>query len=337
MRAARSDPQDDVVFIVFDGMKMLDVTGPAEVFAEANRLGATYRLSYVSVDGAPVTTSVGTLFPVDGDSGALPTGGTAVVSGGDVLVGTPIPPGLTDMVRTLGGRAHRIVSICTGSFILAAAGLLDGRRATTHWRHADLLARAYPRVAVEADALFVRDGDTFTSAGVSAGIDLALALVEEDHGADLAREVARDLVVFMQRPGGQSQFSAPLQIRPPRTPQLRAVLELVNAQPALAHTATSMAREAGVSPRHLSRLFAAELQTTPAKFVERARISHAQVMLDAGHPVEETARHAGFGSTETMRRAFLARLGVTPSDYRSRFATTRTSRRGADRMSGSEG
>ena len=326
-----------VVFVVFDGMKMLDVTGPAEVFAEANRFGANYRLSYISVDGAPVSTSVGTLFPVHGDASVLKTADTAIVSGGDILVSRPIPSGLADMVRTLRGRTPRIVSICTGSFILAAAGLLDGRRATTHWRHADLLARAYPRIDVEPDALFVRDGDTFTSAGVSAGIDLALALVEQDHGSDLAREVARSLVVFMQRPGGQSQFSAPLQIRPPKTPELRAVIELIHAQPALAHTATSMASEVGVSTRHLTRMFTAELQMTPAKFVERARIDHAQAMLDAGHGVQETARHAGFGSAETMRRAFLTRLGVTPSDYRSRFATTRTSQGTSNPMSVSEG
>jgi transcriptional regulator GlxA family with amidase domain len=331
------DPMDHhVVFVVFDGMKMLDVIGPAEVFAEANRFGATYRLSYVSTAGAPVSTSVGTLFPVHGDAALLSTADTAVVSGGDILVSAPIPSGLADMVETLRGKASRIVSICTGSFILAAAGLLDGRRATTHWRHADLLARAYPLIDVEPDALFVRDADTFTSAGVSAGIDLALALVEQDHGSDLARQVARSLVVFMQRPGGQSQFSAPLQIRPPSTPQLRAVVELVHAQPALEHTANSMAREVGVSPRHLTRLFTAELHTTPAKFVERARIDRAQAMLNAGHAVEETARHAGFGSTETMRRVFLARLGVTPSDYKSRFATTRTPDRRADPVSVSE-
>lgn len=334
---ASPDPQElHVVFVVFDGMKMLDVAGPAEVFAEANRFGATYRLSYVSVDGLPVATSVGTLFPVHGDSAVLATAHTAIMSGGDILVSRPIPPDLIDMVRTLRGHTSRIVSICTGSFILAAAGLLDGKRATTHWRHADLLARAYPRIDVEPDALFVRDGDTFTSAGVSAGIDLALALIEQDHGSDLAREVARSLVVFMQRPGGQSQFSAPLQIRPPKTQQLRAVVELVHAQPALKHTASSMAREVGVSSRHLTRMFAAELQMTPAKFVERARIDRAQAMLDAGHGVEETARHAGFGSTETMRRAFLARLGVTPSDYRSRFATTRVPHSTSDPVSVSE-
>jgi transcriptional regulator GlxA family with amidase domain len=215
-----------------------------------------------------------------------------------------------------------MVSICTGSFVLARAGLLDGRRATTHWRHADLLARAFPKVTVSPDALFVRDGDVYTSAGVSAGIDLALSLVQEDHGPDLARDVARDLVMFMQRPGGQTQFAAPLRIRAPRTPALRAVVDLVSAQPALDHSTATLAAHVGVSPRHLARLFATELDTSPAKFVERARLDHAQSLLDAGHGVAETARLVGFGSGETMRRLFVARLGVSSSHYRARFTTT---------------
>ncbi len=311
------------MFVVFDGVKMLDVAGPAEVFAEANLFGAGYTLGYVSPSGAAVTTSVGLRLPVDGAAAEVAEADTVVVAGGDALVTRPVPAGLTEAIRVLHPRARRLVSICTGSFALAGAGVLDGRRATTHWRHAKLLARAYPEVEVCPDALFVEDGSVVTSAGVSAGVDLALALVEQDHGADLARSVARSLVVFMQRPGGQSQFSAPLEVRPARTPALRSVVDLVAAQPGLEHTAASLAARAGVSPRHLARLFAAELDTTPARFVEEVRLDHAKAQLDAGRGVAEAARAAGFGSAETMRRVFVARLGVPPSGYRSRFGTAR--------------
>ncbi|MEW2622996.1 GlxA family transcriptional regulator [Streptomyces sp. NPDC048106] len=317
------EPRRHIVFVVFDGIKMLDVAGPAEVFAEANLFGAHYTLGYASPSGEAVVTSVGLRLPVDGAAADVAEADTVVVPGGDALVAQPVPAELTEAIRLLHPRARRLVSICTGSFALAGAGLLDGRRATTHWQHAPLLARAHPDVRVQPDALFVEDGDIVTSAGVSAGIDLALALVERDHGAGLARRVARNLVVFMQRPGGQSQFSAPLEVRPPRTPALRSVVDLVAAQPGLPHTADSLAARIGVSPRHLARMFTAELGTTPAKFVEQVRLDHAKALLDSGCGVAEAARAAGFGSSETMRRAFVARLGVSPSGYRARFATTR--------------
>ncbi len=312
-----------IVFVVFDGVKMLDVAGPAEVFAEANLFGARYSLSYASPSGEAVITSVGLRLPVDGSAADVAEADTVVVPGGDARVTRAVPADLTQAVRMLHPRARRLVSICTGSFALAGAGLLDGRRATTHWRHARLLARSYPDVQVQSDSLFVEDGGIVTSAGVSAGIDLALALVEEDHGGDLARDVARSLVVFMQRPGGQSQFSAPLEVRPPRTPALRSVVDLVAAQPGLSHTVGSLAALVGVSPRHLARMFAAEMDTTPAKFVEQVRLDHAKALLDSGCGVAEAARAAGFGSAETMRRTFVAGLGVSPSGYRARFATAR--------------
>lgn len=311
-----------VVFVVFDGVKMLDVAGPAEVFADANAFGAEYALAYVSPSGKPVLTSAGTQLPVNGRAEDMPDPDTVVVAGGDALPTVPIEGDLIAAVRGLHPRARRLVSICTGSFTLAAAGLLSGRRATTHWRHAELLARSYPAVRVLPDALFVEDHGIFTSAGVSAGIDLALALVERDHGPDLARAVARDLVVFMQRPGGQSQFSAPLEVRPPRAPVLRTVVDLISAQPALEHSASTLAAAASISPRHLTRLFADELDTTPARYVQQVRLDHARALLDAGHGVAEAARAAGFGSSETMRRAFVSRLGVSPSQYRHRFGTT---------------
>ncbi|MFC4336814.1 GlxA family transcriptional regulator [Salininema proteolyticum] len=310
----------EIVFVLFDGVKMLDVTGPAEVFAEAGKFGADYELRYASVSGEPVRTSIGTRFAVDTAADRVADTDTLIVSGGDDLVDHPIPRGLLDAVRRLGPRSRRLVSICTGSFILAGAGLLDGRRATTHWRHADLLARAHPAIRVRPDALFVEDRGVYTSAGVSAGIDLALALVEADHGPDLARDVARNLVMFMQRPGGQSQFSEPLAIRPPRTPALRAVVDLVAAEPARAHTTSSLARVAGVSPRHLTRLFAAELGVSPARFVERTRLDHAKRLLDGGHSVSQAARASGFGSPETLRRTFVARFGIPPSQYQELHA-----------------
>jgi transcriptional regulator GlxA family with amidase domain len=307
---------------VFDDVKMLDVIGPAEVFAEANAFGAAYELSYVSITGAHARTSIGTEIIVAGSTTGLSEVGTFVVPGGDKLVSTPIPRELVSEVRRLSSRAQRVVSVCTGSFVLAAAGILDGLHATTHWRHADLLAKAYPRIDVRADSLFVQDGGVFTSAGVSAGIDLALALVEQDYGSDVARSVARNLVVFMQRPGGQSQFSAPLNTLPPRTSILRSVLERVSSDPAADHSIRSLASAAGVSPRHLARLFRSELDTTPARFVESVRLGNAQAMIDAGHSVASTARAAGFGSPETLRRSFVARLGVSPTQYRARFAQT---------------
>ncbi|MER7379935.1 GlxA family transcriptional regulator [Streptomyces lanatus] len=314
----------NIAFILFDGLKMLDVTGPAEVFAEANRLGGDYTLSYVSASGRPVTTSVGIELAVSGTVQTTPTPDTLVVAGGDCLITDPIPADLVDAVRDLYPRVRRVVSICTGSFVLAAAGALTGRRATTHWRHTRLLQRAYPDVEVRADDLFVEDDGVFTSAGVSAGIDLALALLEQDQGPDLARAVARNLVVFMQRPGGQSQFSAPLDAQRPRTPALRSVVDLISAQPALDHSASTLANRVGVSARHLSRLFATELDTTPAKYVEQVRLDHAKTLLDRGCNVSETARSAGFGSVESMRRSFVARMGTLPSHYRSRYATTQT-------------
>ncbi|MQY40200.1 HTH-type transcriptional regulator CdhR [Streptomyces sp. RB17] len=315
-----------VVFLVFDGMKMLDVSGPAEVFAEANTLGARYSLHYASPSGEPVRTSIGTRLSVDSAAADL-AADTFVVSGGDLLVTEPIPPDLTEAVRQQRPRTRRLVSICTGSFVLAAAALLSGHRATTHWRHVQLLARAYPDIHVEPDALFVEDRGIFTSAGVTAGIDLALSLVERDHGAALARDVARNLVMFMHRPGGQSQFSAPLEASVPRAPALRAVIDLISAQPALEHSTDSLAALVGVSSRHLTRLFNAELGTTPAKFVERVRLDHAKALLDAGHSVAESARAAGFGSPETLRRTFVARLGVSPGHYRARFAPTHSGTR----------
>lgn len=213
--------------------------------------------------------------------------------------------------------------MCAGAFVLAETGALDGRRAATHWRLAGQLATAYPRVRVESDPVFVKDGDVVTSAGVTAGIDLALSLVEDDHGAGVARDVARELVVFMARPGGQSQFSARLAPHEAKQPVVRRVLDTVGADPAAPHSLESLAATAGVSARHLSRLFRGETGTTPGQYLESVRLEAARALLESGDDTVDTvAEVSGFGSSETMRRVFQQTLGVAPTAYRARFRTT---------------
>jgi transcriptional regulator GlxA family with amidase domain len=311
-----------VVIIVFDGMKLLDAAGPAEVFAEANRFGANYCLKVASVDGHDVTTSIGTRFAVTCRISSIDSADTVVVAGGDNLVGRPIDPALVEALKTVPARTRRLASVCTGSFILAQAGLLSGKRATTHWQHTRLLARAFPDVAVEPDAIFVRDGDVFTAAGVSSGIDLALALVELDYGPELVRKVARSLVVYLKRAGGQSQFSVLVEADPPPESALRAITDAITADPGADHSVKKLAARASLSTRQLTRLFHSELGMTPARYVEMVRIDFARAALDAGRAVTDAARLAGFGSAETLRRVFLNHIGITPKAYRDRFRTT---------------
>ncbi|GAA3127440.1 GlxA family transcriptional regulator [Streptosporangium carneum] len=313
-----------VGILVFDGVKLLDVAGPSEVFSEANRLGAAYELVLCSPGGEQVVSSTGMRIPVDADAGDEETRfDTVLVMGGDVLPTRPVGVELLSAARRLAGHASRVSSVCTGAFILAAAGLLDGRRATTHWKHTRTLRRSYPEVTVEPDAIFVRDGSLYTSAGVTAGIDLALALLEDDHGDELARSVAQSLVVFLQRPGGQSQFSPSLRGPRPQTSVLRAVFDDVAADPAGDHSVSRLAARAGVSTRHLTRLFQGEVGMTPAKYVELIRLDAAKSMLDAGHSVTSAAERAGFGSSESLRRAFVNQVGVSPRAYRQRFRSSR--------------
>jgi transcriptional regulator GlxA family with amidase domain len=247
---------------------------------------------------------------------------TIVVAGSDNLPRRPVDPALVEAVRAAASRTRRLASICTGSFILAQAGVLGGRRATTHWYEARLFARAFPDVTVEPDAIFVRDGDVYTSAGVSAGIDLALALVEMDYGGTVVRQVARWLVVYLKRAGGQSQFSTLVEADPPPQSALRKVTDAIAADPADDHSVNALARRAALSSRQLTRLFQSELGTTPARYVEMVRIDAARAALDAGHSVTESAHRAGFGSPETLRRVFTEHLGVSPKAYRDRFRTT---------------
>jgi transcriptional regulator GlxA family with amidase domain len=310
-----------VVIVVFDEVTLLDVAGAAEVFAEANRFGADYQLKIASVDGCDVTTSIGTRLGVTDTISSIDSADTVMVCGSDNLPGRAIDPALVEAIRSVSARTRRTASICTGSFILAQAGLLSGRRATTHWHNARLFARAFPDITVEPDAIFVRDGDVFTSAGVSSGIDLALALVEMDYGTELVRDVARWLVVYLKRAGGQSQFSVLVEADPPPQSPLRAVTDAVAANPAANHSVKTLAAHASLSTRQLTRLFQSELGTTPARYVEMVRIDAARAALDAGRTVTDTARLAGFGSSETLRRVFVDYLGVSPKAYRDRFRT----------------
>ncbi|WP_253787324.1 GlxA family transcriptional regulator [Nocardia amikacinitolerans] len=304
----------DVVVAIAEGVLLLDVAGPVQVLHWAG-----HRVRFASPDGAPARTDVGAPLGVEGSIDELaPRADTLLVPG--YAVGAPLP---ADLVRSVGAAARsarRVASVCTGAFVLADAGLLDGRRATTHWLACDELAQRFPRVAVQPDAIYVRDGRIVTSAGVSAGIDMALALVEEDHGPEAARSIAKHLVVFLRRPGGQSQFSLHTGIATPRAGGLRAAVDSVVADPSADHSLAALAARAAVSERHLTRLFRKEIGMTPAQYVERARIETAQRLLEAGDDgVATVARRSGLGSEETMRRTFLKRLGVTPTDYRNRF------------------
>lgn len=319
-RATRGGPHR-VAVLVYDGVKLLDVAGPADVFAEANRLGTDYVVELVSTTGADVVTSVGITLSVAAAAADVRAADTLVIPGGDIYPRTPIAPELAEAARTLAARSARVASVCTGAFILAAAGGLDGKRATTHWRVAAQLARRHPAVRVEPDAIYVRDGSTYTSAGVSAGIDLALALVEENHGAEVTRDVARLLVVYLQRAGGQSQFSVPLASDPPKTPALRRVAALVAAEPAGDFSLTALAARLGVSPRHLSRLFREELATTPARYVESVRFDIAKALLSQGRTATDAALRAGFPSYESLRRVFARELQMSPAVYQRRFRT----------------
>lgn len=321
-------PPRCVAIFVYDGVTLLDVAAPAEAFQTANRFGADYRIELVSPTGADVTSNLGFGIDVHRAVSAEPAPDTYLVPGADRYPGERVPGSLADAARIPTAGARRIASICTGAFILAAAGLLDGKRATTHWKVAGELARRCPTCRVEPDAIYVRDGDTYTSAGVTSGIDLALALIEEDHGPELTRDVARALVVYMQRSGGQSQFSAPLQGPPPRSPALRKITDLVTANPHGNHSLGELARHLNVSTRHLTRIFHDELATTPARYVENIRFEMARALLDQGHNATQAAAIAGFPSYESLRRVFARELSISPAAYQRRFSTARRANAG---------
>ncbi|MFJ5271668.1 GlxA family transcriptional regulator [Streptomyces sp. NPDC088358] len=308
-----------VLVVLFDAVQSLDVTGPAEVFAGAETCRpGSYRVRTASLDGAPVRTSSGLALVPDGTLAEAPAPHTLLVPGGR---GTRRPdPRLTDWLREHGPRADRLVSVCTGALLLARAGLLDGRRATTHWAYCDTLAREHPAVQVESDPIYVRDGRVSTSAGVTSGIDLALALVEEDLGREAALTVARHLVVFLRRPGNQAQFSAQLAAQTARREPLREVQQWITEHPGEDLCVESLAARARLSPRHFARAFQSETGVTPGRYVDRVRLEHARRLLeDTADGVAEISRACGYGTPEAMRRAFVRALGAAPAEYRRRF------------------
>ncbi|TPQ18815.1 GlxA family transcriptional regulator [Streptomyces sporangiiformans] len=311
-----------VLVVLFDGVQSLDITGPVEVFAGAATYvgdsGSTYRIRTASLDGAPVRTSSGLTLTPDHALADAPAPHTLLVPGGQ---GTRAPdPSLIEWLRVRGPRARRLVSVCTGAILLAEAGLLDGRRATTHWGYCETLARHHPAIEVDPDPIYVRDGNVATSAGVTAGIDLALALVEEDLGREVALTVARHLVVFLRRPGSQAQFSAQLAAQTAQREPLREVQQWITEHPGEDLTVESLAARASLSPRHFARAFQAETGMTPGRFVDRVRLEHARRLLeDTADGVEEISRACGYGTPEAMRRAFVRTLGAAPAEYRRRF------------------
>ncbi|RDI64884.1 GlxA family transcriptional regulator [Nocardia pseudobrasiliensis] len=317
-------PRRRIGILVFDGVKMLDFTGPAEVFIEANQSVPCYDVVLISADGKDVQTSIGARIEVSCAVSEAGRFDTVVIPGSELPPARFVTPDVLAAARRLSWSTRRLATICSGTFVLAELGLFDGRRATTHWKFTRDLAHRFPAVAVDPDAIFVRDGNLYSSAGVVAGVDLALALVEEDHGADVARRVAQSLVVYMQRAGGQSQFSASLSGPAPRSSVVRAAVDAICADPAHPHTVQTLAAHARVSVRHLTRLFRSELEKSPAEYVAYIRFGVARDLLHAGHTVTAAAMTAGYGSSEALRRAFIARLGISPRKYQQRFRSALT-------------
>ncbi|MGC5009356.1 GlxA family transcriptional regulator [Streptosporangium sp. DT93] len=313
-----------VVIVLFDGFQLLDLAGPADVFSAAGLLdpAAAYRVETTAIQAGAVRSlsgvvvSAGTALPdVRGPigtllvAGGLPTG--AVMDGTAALI---------PEIRRLAGESERVGAICSGALLLAEAGLLEGRRATTHWAVGDMLARDHPNVRVDADRIHVRDGDVWTSAGVTSGIDLALALVAHDHGHDLAREISRWLVVYLQRPGGQSQFSTPLSARTPRREPLRDLQGWIEENLRADLSVRVLAEHVNTSVRHFSRVFRAEVGMTPARYVERARTAAAKRLLEStDEPLDRVAARVGLGTPETLYRVFRRHLTISPGEYRRRF------------------
>ncbi len=319
----RIPPNRRVEILALPRVQLLDVAGPLQVLATANDLAREagcaqpYALQVVAPQ-AVVTASAGLTLVADGLLSRSRPPDTLIAAGGP-----GVPDVMTDrrVLRWLqqrAGTAQRVASVCTGAFLLAAAGLLDGRRATTHWRFCGELARRFPRVRVENDAIFVRDGHVWTSAGVTAGIDLALAFVEADLGRKASLAVARQLVVFAKRPGGQAQFSAGLALG--GAEEFDALHDWLTRNLDRGLTVPELAEFAGMSERSFLRRYRAATGTTPARAVERFRVEAARSALaDSRRSIKDVARRCGFGSEETMRRSFIRMLRVSPRDYRERF------------------
>ncbi len=313
-----------LVLVAFDGVQALDLTGPMEVFNTALRFAeGTYSIEVVAPTASPVASSSGLAIVPEGSLAEVRGEvDTLVVAGGAGTRKAAEDELFIAAVRRVAARSRRVASVCTGAFLLARAGLLHGRRATTHWAYCERLAATGPDIDVEPDAIFVRDEHVWTSAGVTAGMDLALALVEEDLGRDAALDVARWLVLFVQRPGGQSQFSAALSARRAEREPLREIQGYIAGNLAADLRVEALAERAFMSPRNFARAFRREVGQTPAAYVEAARLEAARhALADGVASVESIARRVGFGTPETMRRAFHRRLGVGPAEYRGRFGS----------------
>lgn len=318
-------PCRPVEILAFPGVQLLDVAGPMQVFASANehlaRRGSSalpYAIRVVAKAERGIHASAGlglTTAPLCTE-GAVDT---LLVAGGPGVHTAADDPALLDWLRIRATKARRLASVCTGAFLLAAAGELEGRRATTHWAFCAELAQRFPAITVEPDPIFVRDGHVWTSAGVTAGIDLALALVEEDLGRTLALEIARHLVVFLKRPGGQAQFSAALSLQT-ADDRFAALHAWIGENLAQDLSLPVLAQQAGMSERSFSRHYLTATGTTPARAVERLRIDAARRLVSESRlPIKRVAQRCGFGTEETLRRSFLRHLNVSPQEYRARF------------------
>jgi len=319
MKVARA-----IAIVAMPGVQLLDVSGPLDVFAEANVQARKdiYRLLIVAKTRGPIRSSSGVRLVPDlviGDAAEMKLD-TLLVAGCPNAADVRPDIAVVEWLRRMAPRARRYGSVCSGAFLLAATGLIDGCRVTTHWAAAQQLALHYPAITVDQDAIHVRDGRLRTAAGVTAGLDLALALVEEDLGRDVAMKVAAQLVMFFKRPGGQMQFSRKGEAAPAGRSALQEVQRWVAANPAADHCVASLAKRMELSPRHFARLFRCEVGITPAAWVEAVRIAAARRLLEDGQaPPKQVAALCGFADADTLRRAFARQVGVTPADYRKRY------------------
>ena len=318
-----------VAMVIFPELQVLDAVGPLEVFARANQVWRernargpdAYELLLVARSAGAVPTSTGfsLLAPLSLTEVRGPLD-TLVVAGGNGVFAAGRDRALLRWLARQAPRARRVASVCTGAFLLAELGLLDGLRVTTHWSACEVLQQRYPKLRVDPDPIYVREGRIWTSAGVTAGMDLALALVEDDLGRDVALAVARRLVLFLKRPGGQSQFSVQLAGQLAGREPLRELQSWIAEHPGSDLTVEALAKRVGMSPRNFARVFTQQVGRTPARFVEESRVEAARRRLEeSDDPVDAIAARTGFGSAETMRRAFLRVLRVNPASYRSRF------------------
>lgn len=315
--------------VVFTNCDAMDVSGPVNVFSYADRwlqmTGKTtqsvYAIEILAEQAGPVTTCSGLKIIADRAFAEVEDGfDTLVVAGGVGMDQAKENRALVDWIKAMSGRARRTVSICTGAFLLAECGMLDGHRATTHWLFCDRLAEEYPQIHVEPDCIFIREDSVYTSGGITAGIDLALALVEEDWGSDIANSVARILLVFLRRPGGQSQFSSYLPAEAKTRMDIRELQGWIIDHPAENLSVEALASRLAMSPRNFTRVFLKEVGVTPASFVEQVRLSVARNRIEQTKlPLKIVCEQCGFGSDEHMRRAFQRHLKVSPQAYRERF------------------